>query len=60
MSAGFALVAWPAQYDVTGVMSFTINQDGVLNEKDLGPQTDNVAKAMISYSPDGSWHKVAP
>jgi hypothetical protein len=60
MSAGFALVAWPAQYDVTGVMSFIINQDGVLREKDLGPQTDSLAKGMISYNPDPSWRMVAP
>jgi len=58
MSGGFALVAWPAQYDVTGVMTFTVNQDGVLHEKDLGPQTDTLARAMTRYNPDKSWHRV--
>ena len=38
MSGGFALVAWPAQYDVTGVMTFVVNQDGIVREKDLGPE----------------------
>ena len=40
MSGGFALVAWPAQYDATGVMTFIVNQDGIVRERDLGPQTD--------------------
>jgi hypothetical protein len=55
MSGGFALVAWPAQYDVTGVMTFVVNQDGIVHEKDLGTGTDGAAKAMTLYSPDGSW-----
>lgn len=58
MSGGFALVAWPAQYDVTGVMTFVINQDGVVWEKDLGPDTEAAAKALTSYDPDGSWTAV--
>ena len=55
MSGGFALVAWPAQYDATGVMTFVVNQDGVVREKDLGPETDEAARAMTLYDPDGSW-----
>ena len=55
MSGGFALVAWPAQYDVTGVMTFVVNQDGIVREKDLGPGTDGAARAMTLYNPDGSW-----
>ena len=55
MSGGFALVAWPAQYDVTGVMTFVVNQDGIVREKDLGPETDGAARAMTLYNPDGSW-----
>ena len=43
MSGGFALVAWPAQYDVTGVMTFIVDRDGVLYQKDLGPETESVA-----------------
>ena len=55
MSGGFALVAWPAQYDVTGVMTFVVNQDGIVREKDLGPDTDGAARSMTLYNPDGSW-----
>jgi hypothetical protein len=58
MSGGFALVAWPAQYDATGVMTFVVNQDGVLREKDLGPGTDKAARAMTVYNPDASWKPV--
>jgi hypothetical protein len=55
LSKGFALVAWPTQYDATGVMTFIVNQDGVVRQKDLGPGTDAEAKAMTAYNPDGSW-----
>ena len=55
MSKGFALVAWPAQYDVTGVMTFIVNHEGVVREKDLGPETDTAARHMKLYDPDASW-----
>jgi Protein of unknown function (DUF2950) len=55
MKGGFALVAWPAQYDVTGITTFVVNQDGVLREKDLGPGTDALARAMTLYNADESW-----
>jgi len=58
MSEGFALVAWPAQYDATGVMTFLVNQDGIVLEKDLGPATDATARAMTVHNPDASWHPV--
>jgi hypothetical protein len=58
MSGGFALVAWPAQYDVTGVMTFVVNQDGVVREKDLGRETDAAARKMTVYNPDASWRQV--
>ena len=58
MSGGFALVAWPAQYDVTGVMTFIVNQDGTVRERDLGPQTDAIARKMTAYNPDASWRPV--
>ena len=48
MSNGFALIAWPAEYDVTGIMSFIVNQDGIIREKDLGPESDSVARAMTN------------
>jgi hypothetical protein len=58
MSGGFALVAWPAQYDVTGVMTFVVNQDGIVRQKDLGPDTDGIARKMTAYNPDASWQEV--
>jgi Protein of unknown function (DUF2950) len=59
MSGGFALVAWPAQYDVTGVMTFIVNGDGIVYQKDLGLETESVAKSMTRYNPDPSWQRVA-
>jgi hypothetical protein len=58
MSRGFALVAWPAQYDVTGVMTFMVDQDGIVREQDLGPHTDAIARKMTTYNPDASWRQV--
>jgi hypothetical protein len=58
MSAGFALVAWPAQYDATGIMTFTVNQDGTVHETDLGTKTDATAAAITTYNPDASWRQV--
>jgi hypothetical protein len=58
MSQGFALVAWPAEYNVTGVMTFIVNQEGVVREKDLGAGTHAAAAAMTLYNPDTSWHPV--
>jgi hypothetical protein len=55
LTGGFALVAWPAQYDVTGVMTFVVNHDGRLFEKDLGPGTDQAARGMTTYDPDSTW-----
>jgi DUF2950 family protein len=58
MSGGFALVAWPAQYDATGVMTFIVNQDGIVRERDLGAKTDAIARKMTVYNPDASWRQV--
>jgi hypothetical protein len=55
MTNGFALVAWPAQYDVTGVMTFIVNHGGVVRQKDLGPDTDAAVRAITRYDPDPSW-----
>lgn len=52
---GFAAVAWPARYGETGVMSFAINHDGVVYQRDLGPDTAAAASAMALYDPDGRW-----
>lgn len=59
MSGGFALVAWPAQYDVTGVMTFIVNHDGLVYQKDLGTGTESAARSMTLFNPDPSWQKVA-
>jgi hypothetical protein len=58
MSRGFALIAWPAKYDDTGVMSFMISHDGQVFEKDLGPHGDRLAKEMKRFDPDDSWKEV--
>ena len=58
MIGGFALVAYPARYGVSGVMTFTVNHQGVVYEKDLGPDTGNIARAMQTYNPDDTWKKV--
>ncbi len=58
MSGGFALVAWPAQYDVTGVMSFIVNQNSIVHEQDLGPDTNTVGRKIAVYNPDSSWTAV--
>ena len=55
MSGGFALVAWPAQYDSTGVMTFIVNREGIVSQKDLGAGSDAAARAMTLYDPDASW-----
>jgi hypothetical protein len=55
MIAGFALVAWPAEWSNTGVMTFTVNQQGRIYQKNLGPKTVKIAKAMTAYDPDDTW-----
>jgi hypothetical protein len=57
MIAGFGLVAFPAQYGVSGVMTFIVNHDGVVFQKDLGPNTRARALAMRTFDPDGTWTK---
>ena len=58
MSDGFAMVAWPAQYDATGVMTFLIGNDGGVLQKNLGPDTDAAARKITVYNPDSSWQRV--
>jgi hypothetical protein len=55
MLAGFALVAWPAEWGNTGVMTFVVNQQGKIYQKNLGSGTGKIAKAMTTYEPDDSW-----
>jgi hypothetical protein len=57
MKSGFALVAYPAEYRKSGVMTFIVNQDGVVYEKDLGEQSAEIASRMTEYNPDSSWRK---
>jgi hypothetical protein len=58
MTAGFAFVAYPAEYRSSGVMTFIVNKSGVIYEKDLGPNTTQLAEAMTAYDPDSTWNKV--
>ena len=58
MIGGFAMIAYPARWGVSGVMSFTCSHDGVVHEKNLGRDTPAVAKAMTLFDPDPSWQKV--
>jgi Protein of unknown function (DUF2950) len=57
MTEGFAFVAFPAEYGSSGVMTFIVNQDGVVYQKDLGSQSANLAKAMKEYTLNASWEK---
>jgi len=58
MRAGFALVAWPIHYGDTGVTTFMISHDGVLYQKDLGPDGATIARDMKVFDPDSTWSKV--
>lgn len=55
MIGGFALIAAPADYRVTGVKTFIVSQDGVVYQKDLGPDTLELAKKIERFDPDKTW-----
>ncbi|HMO66337.1 MAG TPA: DUF2950 domain-containing protein, partial [Verrucomicrobiota bacterium] len=55
MVAGFGLVAWPAEHGDSGVMTFIVNQQGRVHEKDLGPDTARKARRITAFDPDPSW-----
>jgi len=55
LTRGFAFVAYPAEYRNSGVMTFVVNQDGVVYQNDLGPDTEKLGAAMTEYDPDSSW-----
>lgn len=57
MTRGFAFVAYPAEYRSTGVMTFMVDQDGIVYEKDLGRRTPDIAKTLNRYGRDASWRK---
>jgi hypothetical protein len=58
MMGGFALVAWPSQYGVTGIHTFIVNKDGVVYEKDLGTPASNLTPPVKTFAPDKSWMRV--
>lgn len=55
MILGFALIAYPARYGNSGVMTFIVNQEGIVYEKDLGKNTEKIAKAIKTFDPDKTW-----
>ena len=57
LMGGFAVIAWPANYGVSGITSFLVNHDGVVYEKDLGKQTGSIASATTRFNPDATWRK---
>ena len=58
MIGGFAMIAWPAEYGNSGVMTFLVNHAGTVYQKDLGKRTDFVAKRLTLFDPDQTWKKV--
>ena len=58
MVGGFAFVAYPAVYRSSGVVTFIVNQNSIVYQKDLGPDTEKIANAMTEYDPDSSWQRV--
>ena len=58
MIAGYALIAWPAKWGSSGVMTFIVNNQGRIYEKNLGPNTAAIAAAITEYDPDPSWKLV--
>jgi len=58
LTAGFALVAWPARWNQSGIMTFIVNQDGRIYQRDLGEKTAKIAARMTEYNPDDVWSLV--
>jgi hypothetical protein len=58
MVLGFALLAYPSKYGASGIMTFMVNQEGVLYEKDLGEETPRAAAAITAFDPDETWQQV--
>ncbi len=58
MIAGFAVIAYPADYENSGIMSFMVNQDGVVYQQDLGPDTAKIARKIMMFDPDAHWKAV--
>ncbi len=60
MTGGFALIAYPATYGDSGIMTFIVNQDGIVYQRNFGPDTPRIAAAITQYDPDGSWQVSQP
>jgi hypothetical protein len=60
MMGGFGVVAYPAQYGSSGIMTFIVNHDGVVYQKDLGKNTPSIAQSMTKFNPDKTWTAVKP
>jgi hypothetical protein len=60
MTGGFALIAFPARWGDSGVMTFVVNQNGIVFEKNLGPDTAGAARRISAYNPDRSWKIAQP
>jgi hypothetical protein len=58
MTRGFALIAWPAVFESTGIMTFIVGPEGDVYQKDLGPETARVATEMTTFDPDLSWSRL--
>lgn len=58
MTGGFAILAYPSEYANSGVMSFLVNQDGIVLQKDLGADTAEISKTITSFNPDNTWEAV--
>jgi hypothetical protein len=58
MIAGFALIAWPAEYDHSGIMTFLVSHQGKVYEKDLSPDTAEIVTTIHTYDPDATWTEV--
>jgi hypothetical protein len=55
---GFGMVAYPAQYGSSGIMTFLVNHDGVVYQKNLGPNTASIAQSITKFNPDKTWTAV--
>lgn len=60
LTGGFAVVAWPSTYGNSGIMAFIVNANGIVYQRDLGPNTDTIAAAMSQFDPGPEWSMVAP
>jgi len=58
LKGGFALIAVPAEYGNSGIMTFMVNQDGTVFQKDLGERTEKIARKIETFDPDAEWKKV--